>query len=98
MKFLVIGDVVGNSGMQAIKENVPAIIKKENIDVVHCHNTFPLISPAIYYAAKRCKVPVVQTIHNFRFLCPNALFYREGNVCEEKLMKSLMKQKERLAK
>ena len=59
------------------------IIKSEKIDIVHCHNTFPLISPAIYYAAKSCGVPVVQTIHNFRFLCPNALFYREGCVCEE---------------
>ena len=65
------------------------IIKKENIDIVHCHNTFPLISPAIYYAAKRCNVPVIQTIHNFRFLCPNALFYREGCVCEECLQKGV---------
>ena len=65
------------------------IIKSEKIHIVHCHNTFPLISPAIYYAAKRCKVPVVQTIHNFRFLCPNALFYREGNVCEECLKKGV---------
>lgn len=67
-----------------------SLIKKENIDVVHCHNTFPLISPAVYYAAKRCKVPVVQTIHNFRFLCPNALFYREGKVCEECLKKGVL--------
>lgn len=59
------------------------IIKKEKIDIVHCHNTFPLISPAVYYAARRCGVPVIQTIHNFRFMCPNALFYRDGKICED---------------
>lgn len=68
---------------------VKKVLKNEQIDIVHCHNTFPLISPSVYYAAKSCKVPVVQTIHNFRFLCPNALFYREGEVCEECLTKGV---------
>ncbi len=58
-------------------------------DVVHFHNTFPLISPAAYYAARSEKVPVVQTLHNFRLLCPNALFFREGKVCEDCLGKSV---------
>lgn len=69
---------------------VKRLIEKGKIEVVHCHNTFPLISPAVYYAALRCKVPVVQTIHNFRFLCPNALFYREGKVCEDCLTSGLL--------
>ena len=62
---------------------VREIIKKENIDVVHCHNTFPLISPSVYYAARNCNVPVVQTIHNFRFLCPAGIFYCNGSNCEK---------------
>lgn len=52
-------------------------------DVVHVHNTFPLISPAIYWVADRLGVPVVQTLHNFRLLCPQAMFLREGKVCED---------------
>ncbi|VEP12695.1 putative glycosyl transferase [Hyella patelloides LEGE 07179] len=51
-------------------------------DIVHVHNFFPLISPSVYYAARKAKVPVVQTLQNFRLLCPNALFLREGKVCE----------------
>lgn len=51
-------------------------------DVMHIHNFLPLISPAAYYAARRCGVPVVQTLHNYRLLCPNALLYREGHICE----------------
>ncbi len=56
-------------------------------DLVHFHNTFPLISPAGYYAARAERVPVVQTLHNFRLLCANGLFFRDGHVCEDCLGK-----------
>ena len=56
-------------------------------DVIHCHNTFPLISPSIYWAAAAANVPVVQTLHNFRLLCPQGMFLREGKVCEDCLGK-----------
>lgn len=57
--------------------------------VAHFHNTFPLVSPAAYYAARDAGVPVVQTLHNFRLVCPNALLYRDGHVCEECLGRSV---------
>lgn len=62
---------------------VKRIIRENNVDVVHVHNTLNLISPSVYYAALSCKVPVVQTIHNFRLLCPGATFYRDGHICED---------------
>lgn len=52
-------------------------------DLIHVHNTFPLISPALYWAAVRAGVPVVQTLHNFRLLCPQAMLLRHGSVCED---------------
>ncbi len=52
-------------------------------DVIHVHNTFPLISPSLYWVAERAGIPVVQTLHNFRLMCLNALFLREGKVCED---------------
>src|SRR5258706_10444058 len=57
--------------------------------IAHFHNTFPLISPAAYYAARAENVRVVQTLHNFRLLCPNAIFFRAGRVCEDCLGKSI---------
>lgn len=60
---------------------VKKIIRMEKIDLVHCHNTFPLISPSVYYAAHRCDVPIVQTVHNFRFICPNGVLSRDGKPC-----------------
>ena len=56
-------------------------------DVIHVHNTFPLISPSLYWAAHRHGIPVVQTLHNFRLLCPQAMFLRDGKVCEDCLGK-----------
>lgn len=51
-------------------------------DIAHFHNTFPLISPSAYYAMRQMGVPVVQTLHNYRLLCPAATFLRKGAVCE----------------
>lgn len=59
------------------------IIKRHKPQAVHFHNTFPLISPAAYYACDDAGVPVVQTLHNYRFGCPAATFLREGRPCEE---------------
>jgi len=52
-------------------------------DVVHVHNTLPLVSPSVFWAAQRAGIPVVQTLHNFRLICPQALLLREGRVCED---------------
>lgn len=58
------------------------IIQQQQPDIAHFHNTFMRISPSVYYACKREGVPVVQTLHNYRLLCPAATFYRDGKICE----------------
>lgn len=63
--------------------DIRKIIREEDVDIVHVHNTLNLISPAVYYAARSMKTPVVQTVHNFRLLCPAATFYRDGHICED---------------
>jgi glycosyltransferase involved in cell wall biosynthesis len=52
-------------------------------DVVHFHNTFPLVSPAGYSAARTAGAAVVQTLHNYRLICPSATLFRDGRVCED---------------
>ena len=59
------------------------LIRTFRPDVIHAHNTFPLISPSLYWAAAHAGVPVVQTLHNFRLMCLNGLYLREGRVCED---------------
>ncbi len=59
------------------------VLLQSKPDVVHIHNTFPLISPSVYNACEEAKVPVVQTLHNYRLFCPGANFFRDGKVCEE---------------
>ncbi len=65
------------------------ILRSGPFDVAHFQNTFPMISPSAYYAARREGVPIVQSLRNYRLLCPNALFYRDGRVCEDCLSKSI---------
>jgi glycosyltransferase involved in cell wall biosynthesis len=58
-------------------------------DLVHIHNSFPRLSPAIHLACLGASIPVVQTLHNFRLLCPSATFHGGDKVCEECLGKSI---------
>lgn len=59
------------------------ILLETKPDVVHFHNTFPLISPSAYYACHRLNIPVVQTLDNQRLICPAASFYRDGKLCTD---------------
>lgn len=66
------------------------LLSLHNIDIVHVHNTFMMISPSIYSACREARVPVVQTIHNFRLLCPSGSFLHQGAVCELCASRSLL--------
>jgi glycosyltransferase involved in cell wall biosynthesis len=70
---------------QAIRQ----LLSQKPYDLVHVQNFFPLISPSVYYATKAAGVPVVQTLRNYRLLCANAQFFREGRICEDCLGKPI---------
>jgi glycosyltransferase involved in cell wall biosynthesis len=65
------------------------LIAREQPAVVHCTNTFPLISPAVCHAAHRAGTPVVQALHNYRWLCAGAYLMRDGAPCEECLARRI---------
>src|ERR1700722_9863742 len=68
-----------------------AMLDSKRPDIVHVHNTFMVISPSIYSACSQRGVPVVQTLHNFRLLCPASTnFFRDGSICEECLGHTLL--------
>lgn len=69
---------------------VKELIEREQIEILHVHNTLNLVSPSVYYAGVRKRIPVIQTVHNFRLLCPGATFYREGKVCEDCVKKGML--------
>ena len=62
---------------------VRARLRAKRYDLVHVHNFFPLISPAVYHAAQAEGCAVIQTLHNYRTACPAGTFYRDGRVCED---------------
>jgi glycosyltransferase involved in cell wall biosynthesis len=63
--------------------DVRTAIATHRPEVVHVHNTLPLLSPSVYYAASAEGVPVVQTLHNYRLMCPAAVCFRDGHVCTD---------------
>lgn len=63
--------------------DLASLIKENSPDVIHATNTFPILSPSIYYAAAAAQVPVIQTVQNYRLLCPAATLFRDGRVCED---------------
>jgi glycosyltransferase involved in cell wall biosynthesis len=59
------------------------LLRSGGFDILHVQNFFPLWSPSVYYAASRNRVPVVQTLHNYRLMCANALLFRDQHLCQE---------------
>ena len=60
-----------------------SLLERVRPDVAHFHNTSPLISASAYQACKNVGVPVIQTLHNYRLVCPGALLLRDGKPCEQ---------------
>jgi glycosyltransferase involved in cell wall biosynthesis len=67
---------------QAVYEQARALIRQRQIQLVHCHNLFPLISTSIYSAAQDERIPIVQSVHNYRMGCLNGLLLYKGQICE----------------
>jgi glycosyltransferase involved in cell wall biosynthesis len=78
--LVLLGKTIWN---REIYDELRALMQREKPDIMHVHNTFPVISPAAYYAAEAEGVPVVQTLHNYRLLCPSATLFRDGHACED---------------
>ena len=80
---------LGTIWSQRSYNKIRGVIRESKPDVAHFHNFFPLISPSAYYACRDEGVPVVQTIHNPRLICPVATFYRDGHLCLDCFQKPL---------
>jgi glycosyltransferase involved in cell wall biosynthesis len=63
--------------------DLKALLREHRPEVVHVHNTFPLLSAAVLYACRDARVPVVATLHNYRLACANGAFFRQGSVCHD---------------
>jgi len=80
---------IGAIYSQASKRQVFAKLRSFKPDLVHVHNFFPLLSPSVYDACQEAGIPVVQTLHNYRLICPKAMLFRDGQVCEVCVGKSV---------
>ena len=65
------------------------LIQEVSPELIHFHNTFPLISTSAYHVAKRFGIPIVQTLHNYRLMCPSGTLFREGKECHSCVNRTL---------
>lgn len=77
-KVLVPLRVPRNSGARAALLDR---LRRDRPDVVHVHNTFPLLSPSVLDACRDAGVPVVATLHNYTQICPTGTLFRDGVTC-----------------
>ena len=77
-----LGAAIGAIYSRKSKQQVQDHIHSFRPDIVHVHNFFPLLSPSIYDACQRRRIPVVQTLHNYRLICPKAMLFRDNQLCE----------------
>lgn len=66
-----------------MKKLVTCEIDRFQPTIVHIHNFFPILTPSIYDACIDARIPIVQTLHNFRTICPGALLMRDSKICEK---------------
>jgi glycosyltransferase involved in cell wall biosynthesis len=65
------------------RRDLTTVLREHRPEVVHVHNTFPLLSAAVLHACRDERVPVVATLHNYRLVCANGVFFRSGAVCHD---------------
>jgi glycosyltransferase involved in cell wall biosynthesis len=77
--LLPVSPIVSPGAVSALKK----LIRDERPDLLHLHNPYPLISPWIVRTAQAHGLPVVQTVHNYRQVCVNGLYFRDGHLCQD---------------
>lgn len=63
--------------------DLSTVLREHRPDVVHVHNTFPLLSAAVLYACRDARVPVTATVHNYSLACASGTFFRRGTICHD---------------
>jgi glycosyltransferase involved in cell wall biosynthesis len=80
-----INTIWSRQSFRAVRER----LREGRYELLHVQNPFPLFSPSVYYAASAENIPVVQALRNYRLICLNVLFYRDGRTCEDCMNKIL---------
>ena len=65
-----------------VEKELSKLIRDFKPEIAHFHNIYPLIGPITYRVCKKFKVPIIQTIHNYKFMCPKNSLFRDGKICE----------------
>lgn len=79
-----LGVVYNTKSARMLKEKIKAF----QPDIMHVHNFFPLVSPAVFDVAHKMGIPIVMTLHNYRLICPSAYLHYNGRTHLENVHKT----------
>lgn len=77
------GDLLRTLYSPAARRAIGRVLDEQAIDVVHLHSYFKRLTPSILPEIARRNIPIVQTMHEYRAVCPISLLYRDGHVCTD---------------
>jgi glycosyltransferase involved in cell wall biosynthesis len=63
------------------RTEVETVIRTFHPDVIHLHNAYPALGPAVFLAASKLRIPLVLTVHNYRLRCPNGYMFTDDSIC-----------------
>jgi glycosyltransferase involved in cell wall biosynthesis len=64
------------------RRKIESLVADTAPEIAHLHNIAHQLSPSILHSLAKLCVPVVQTIHDFKFACPTYSFFAAGKTCE----------------
>ncbi len=73
---------VGLFWNREVEKELSQMIKKQRPDIAHFNNIYPLIGPTAYRICKKYNIPIIQHVHNYRFMCPKGTLFKQGTICE----------------
>jgi len=65
-----------------VDKELSKVIEEFEPDIVHFHNIYPLITTTAYRTCKKHNIPIIQHIHNYRFICAKGFLFRNNKICE----------------
>lgn len=77
------GDALGTIYSRPARHAIARLLDEQPVDLVHLHSWFKRLTPAILPEIRRRGIPLVQTLHEYRAVCPVSTLYRDGHVCTD---------------
>lgn len=65
------------------KLKINKLLKNNTVDIAHLHIYYGKLSSSILSPLKKRNIPIIQTLHEYKLVCPAYTLEYKGNICEK---------------